>query len=113
MDKIAGVSGGSPAKILSWELLRQTALTWYLVFRWLPGFPGVHLIGRLTRDGKVLWMKRIGRNTELFGRDITATKDGGFIIAGSTGYYGTDATADDIYLVKIDGYKHCLEQNFW
>ncbi|MBK9109882.1 MAG: gliding motility-associated C-terminal domain-containing protein [Saprospiraceae bacterium] len=59
------------------------------------------LVGRISKDGQTKWMKRIGNSTE-FGRDIAMTSDGGFIIAGSTGTHGTDAVADDIYLIKLD-----------
>ncbi len=65
-------------------------------------FRGSILAGRISASGKVIWMKRIGNNTE-FGRDIAKTADGGFIIAGSTGQFGTDPQAADVYLVKIDG----------
>ncbi len=70
-------------------------------------FQASTLIGRLDRNGKVKWMKRIGNNTE-FGRDIVRTPDAGFVIAGSTGFHGTDRTADDIYLVKIDSTGNVL-----
>ncbi len=59
------------------------------------------LCGRINKNGQPIWMKRIGNNTE-FGRDIAKTKDGGFIIVGSTGAYGTDNLADDIYMFKLD-----------
>lgn len=65
------------------------------------------LCGRITQAGQTVWMKRIGNNTE-FGRDIAKTRDGGFIIAGSTGAYGTDNVADDIYLFKLDANGNVL-----
>ncbi len=64
-------------------------------------FQASTLLGRVDKDGKTKWLKRIGNNTE-FGRDIVRTKDGGFVMAGSSGFYGTDNSADDIYLMKID-----------
>lgn len=70
-------------------------------------FQASTLIGRFDPDGKTKWMKRIGNNTE-FGRDIVKTNDGGFIIAGSTGFYGSDTGADDIYLFKIDSTGNIL-----
>lgn len=104
--KLLGVSGSPTNTVMG--IAETDSADLVFSFPLATGFfQASTLIGRLTRDGKVLWMKRIGRNTE-FGRDITATKDGGFIIAGSTGYYGTDATADDIYLVKIDGYGNIV-----
>lgn len=59
------------------------------------------LVGKISKTGQVIWMKRIGNNTE-FGRDLVATPDGGFVIAGNTAFHGTDNTAADIYLVKLD-----------
>ena len=60
-------------------------------------------VGRLDKNGNYKWLKRIGTDSE-FGRDMIATDDGGFIIAGSTAFYGTDrGQGADIYLVKIDG----------
>ncbi|MEP7196666.1 MAG: gliding motility-associated C-terminal domain-containing protein [Saprospiraceae bacterium] len=70
-------------------------------------FQASTLIGRIDKTGKVKWMKRIGNNTE-FGRDIVRTKDGGFVIAGSTGSFGTDNVADDVYLFKIDASGNVL-----
>ncbi|MBK9629813.1 MAG: gliding motility-associated C-terminal domain-containing protein [Saprospiraceae bacterium] len=64
-------------------------------------FRGSILAGRITAKGNVLWMKRIGNSSE-FGRDIAKTQDGGFVIAGSTGQYGSDAAAADVYLLKLD-----------
>ncbi len=65
------------------------------------------LCGRINTAGQVVWMKRIGNNTE-FGRDIAKTRDGGFIVAGSTAFYGTDNTAADIYLFKLDANGNIL-----
>ncbi|MEO6190554.1 MAG: hypothetical protein ABIO44_09615 [Saprospiraceae bacterium] len=70
-------------------------------------FQASTLIGRVDSTGKAKWMKRIGNNTE-FRRDIVRTRDGGFAIAGSTGLYGTDTRADDIYLLKIDSNGNIL-----
>ncbi len=70
-------------------------------------FQATTLIGRVSKSGKILWMKRIGTSFEI-GRDISPTLDGGFVIAGSTSAYGSDSQADDIYLVKIDGLGNIL-----
>lgn len=59
------------------------------------------LVGRIDKGGNVKWMKRIGNSTE-YGRDIAATADGGFVIAGNTATHGTDNLAADIYLLKLD-----------
>ncbi|MBK6573365.1 MAG: gliding motility-associated C-terminal domain-containing protein [Saprospiraceae bacterium] len=64
-------------------------------------FQGSILAGRIGPNGQVKWMKKIGNNSE-FGRDIVMTKDSGFVIAGSTAFYGTDRTAADLYIVKLD-----------
>lgn len=64
-------------------------------------FSATMLITRTDRQGNVKWSNRLGVSKE-FGRDMVATKDGGFVIAGSTGVYGIDHTRDDIYLLKID-----------
>ncbi len=65
------------------------------------------LCGRINPSGQTVWMKRIGNNTE-FGRDIAKTKDGGFIVVGSTGAHGTDNLADDVYLFKLDANGNVL-----
>lgn len=59
------------------------------------------LAGRISKSGQVMWMKRIGNNTE-FGRDLVQTPDGGFVIVGNTAFHGTDNTAADIYMLKLD-----------
>ncbi|HEX5624704.1 MAG TPA: gliding motility-associated C-terminal domain-containing protein, partial [Saprospiraceae bacterium] len=65
------------------------------------------LCGKINKDGQVIWMKRIGNNTE-FARDLVLTPDGGMILAGSTGLYGTDNLASDIYLLKLDAVGNIL-----
>lgn len=64
-------------------------------------FQGSILAGRISPTGQVKWMKKIGNNSE-FGRDIVMTQDSGFVIAGSTAFYGTDRNAADIYIIKLD-----------
>ena len=59
------------------------------------------LCGRISAAGKVKWMRRIGNNLE-FGRDIVMTRDSGFVVVGSTGSYGSDRIADDLYMFKLD-----------
>lgn len=60
------------------------------------------LVGRFTPDGDMVWMKRVGIAGE-YARDIIATEDGGFVVAGSTSTYGEDRQRADIYLIKMDG----------
>lgn len=59
------------------------------------------LVARYTLDGDQVWSKRLGINEE-YARDIVATPDGGFVVAGSTGLYGNDRLRSDIYLIKLD-----------
>lgn len=70
-------------------------------------FKSTMQVGRIDPSGNYKWIKRLGTDSE-YGRDMIATKDGGFVIAGSTGFYGTDRSADDIYLVKIDANGNIL-----
>ncbi len=58
------------------------------------------LCGLLSADGSVKWIKRIGNSTE-FGRDIAQSPDGGYVVVGSTGFFGTDRRAADIYIIKL------------
>ncbi|MGB3197728.1 MAG: gliding motility-associated C-terminal domain-containing protein [Saprospiraceae bacterium] len=71
-------------------------------------FKATMSVGRIDINGNYKWAKRIGTDSE-FGRDMIATKDGGFVIAGSTAFYGTDRNqGGDIYLVKIDSAGNIL-----
>lgn len=59
---------------------------------------------RLGYDGTVKWKKMLEAPGNNMGQAITQTKDGGFVIAGSSGAYGTDVGNSwiDVYLVKFD-----------
>ncbi len=50
--------------------------------------------------GGMVWEKKFGGQNKDEGNCIRKTKDGGFIICGST---KTDASATQVYLLKIDG----------
>jgi protein involved in ribonucleotide reduction len=48
-----------------------------------------------------MWEKTYGREYGVYGQSVQATKDGGYIVAGTTRSYG--ATGIDVYLLKVDG----------
>ncbi|MDQ3111433.1 MAG: T9SS type A sorting domain-containing protein [Bacteroidota bacterium] len=56
---------------------------------------------RTDKNGDTLWTKYIGTSDWDFFYDVTATWDGGFLLAGGT--YGLGAGDEDMYFVKIDG----------
>jgi hypothetical protein len=49
--------------------------------------------------GNVLWTKTYGGSGNDFGNCVQETSDGGFIVCGYTGSFGTGA---DAYLIKTD-----------
>ena len=55
---------------------------------------------KLDGGGNIKWTKTIGGTNEDIGYSIVQTKDGGYIIGGSTSSYG--AGSDDFYVVKLD-----------
>lgn len=64
-------------------------------------FTASMLVARFTLEGDLVWAKRLGISEE-YARDIVATDDGGFVVAGSTGTFGVDVQRADIYLIKLD-----------
>ena len=70
-------------------------------------FSASMLVGRYTLDGEKVWAKRIGINKE-YARDIVATPDGGFVIAGSTTTFGPDRQRADVYMAKLDAAGNVL-----
>jgi gliding motility-associated-like protein len=58
------------------------------------------LVSRLTADGSVLWSKTFGNNRVELVRKITATTDGGLLIAGQTKSFGN--TNGDILCMKVN-----------
>ena len=59
----------------------------------------VYLV-RTDKNGKVLWAKTYGGTDWDFGNSIIRTKNGDYVIAGSTYSYGNGN--EDVYLVKTD-----------
>ncbi|RJP82578.1 MAG: T9SS C-terminal target domain-containing protein [Candidatus Zixiibacteriota bacterium] len=55
---------------------------------------------RTDANGNVIWNRTYGNTSEDLGFEIQKTNDDGYIIIGSAGSVGADAS--DIYLIKID-----------
>lgn len=62
------------------------------------------IVVRVAYDGTVKWEKRLEAPGNNMGQAIVQTKDGGFVVAGSTGNYGSDVVSPftDVYLLKFD-----------
>ncbi len=58
---------------------------------------------KIDANGNQEWYKTIGSFYNDFGYSVQQTKDGGYIIAGYTSFYGTNYYDDNIYLIKTDG----------
>jgi hypothetical protein len=56
--------------------------------------------GQATDNGKLVWLKTFGGRGIEIAKDIVASPDGGYVIAGSTTSAGSGAS--DAYLVRID-----------
>ncbi len=87
-------SAGSMARLSTGDLVLCAS-----TFSYGAGDHDVYLI-KTDSIGTVDWSYTFGGSGTEYGRDIQATADGGFIIAGSTTSYG--AGNRDIYLLKID-----------
>ncbi|NOT37082.1 MAG: T9SS type B sorting domain-containing protein [Saprospiraceae bacterium] len=70
-------------------------------------FAATTLVAKFDNSGKLIWSKRLGNNTE-FGRDITCTSDGGFVVTGTTSFHGVDRFTNDIFLLKMDSLGNVL-----
>ncbi len=57
----------------------------------------------------LLWQKTFGGPNDDIGRSVQQTVDGGYIIAGSTFFFG--AGNRDVYLVKV-GFEGCERWDF-
>ena len=55
---------------------------------------------KLDEDGDKVWERTYGGNSEDKAYSIQQTRDGGYIVAGSTGSFG--AGANDFYIIKLD-----------
>jgi len=60
----------------------------------------VYLV-KVTRDGELEWTKTYGGSGDDFGHEVIVTRDGGYLVVGSTRSYG--AGGEDVYLLKLDG----------
>ncbi len=57
---------------------------------------------RIKANGDTLWTKRYGGAASDVARAVRHTRDGGFIVAGTTKSYGPSASAGNIWLLKTD-----------
>ncbi len=60
----------------------------------------VYLI-KVAEDGGLEWTKTYGGSGDDFGHEVIVTRDGGYLVVGSTRSYG--AGGEDVYLLKLDG----------
>lgn len=58
----------------------------------------VYLV-KIKKDGEMAWERRLGGSGDDLARSILATKDGGYIVAGST---WSTRTMEDAYVIKTD-----------
>lgn len=56
---------------------------------------------RTDSDGRMLWSQTFGGPNDDFGASVAPTRDGGFIIVGSTASSGNGGS--DMYVIKTDG----------
>jgi hypothetical protein len=62
---------------------------------------------KLDGDGHIIWQKALGGSDTDAGRAITASSDGGYVVAGSSrsanGDLSSNNGSDDLWVVKLDG----------
>jgi len=61
-------------------------------------------VARIGYDGVTKWQKLLNVSGNNFVQSVVQTKDGGFVLAGASGSYGTDVNNfwDDVYLMKLN-----------
>ena len=64
-------------------------------------------ISKTDNLGTLEWSTTFGGINEDWGFSVQQTKDGGYIVAGTTESFG--AGSDDIYLIKLDGRPTCTD----
>ncbi len=62
------------------------------------GYQDMYLV-KLSVEGEVEWSRTFGGIWSEFGKSVTVTNDGGFILAGSDGSFGVQG---DVYIIKTD-----------
>jgi hypothetical protein len=85
------------------RMIQQTSDGGYVVVGDTYSFGAGHFdiwLIRMGVDGDTLWTRTYGGTNEERGYSVQETADGGFIIAGTTGSYGSGAY--DVWLVKTD-----------
>jgi hypothetical protein len=84
--------------------VQQTKYNGYIVSGWSMSSSGaasdVYIV-KTDYLGTFEWNTTFGGSGDDYGFSIQQTKDGGYIVAGSTSSFG--AGSDDIYLIKLDG----------
>ena len=83
--------------------VQQTNDSGYIIVGWTnsSGAGGYDFyVIKTDFSGNEIWNKTFGGSKDDYGQSIQQTKDGGYIIVGSTESYG--AGGADVYLIKID-----------
>jgi len=57
-------------------------------------------VAKLDKDGNLLWTRTIGGKNDEGAYSISVTRDGGFVIAGTTNSFGSGGW--DVYVLKLD-----------